>query len=240
MYSTIKQAILCTALTFCCALALNAQDSDITLDEESKSKMSLGKNNGSFIGFGFVVGPNEFSGANINYGNSGDFIYGGRRLHKLGIQEFFKLGTSFYYRYSDYRLEQDSQKTFPTSNLFDKEKIAMHFVGFDAFMSIRFDKKLNKKHGTKLDLGGYIDWAFNKQHKTIAKIEDPINPPYAKKIVTVNKKLDYIENFHYGLLARFTFKQVSIYGNYRINNIFVEKYNFKDVPKFMIGIQFGV
>ncbi len=217
-------------------VATAQEDKGLTTPEN----VSFGKGNGGYMAYGFVVGPNDFSGANVTYGSSNDFQWGNRNHYKLGIQEFIKLGNSTYYRLTDFRFEQDAEKNFPTSTIYDKEKIKLHRLGFDLFLSFRFDKNLNQKHGTKLDLGGYVEWAFSKRHKIRNKFDNNITYPFTDTQIIINKKLDYIRNFQYGVVARLSLKNLTVYGDYRISNLFKDKYNFKDLPKIVAGLQINI
>lgn len=241
----MKKISLLAALLLLFSFVLQAQEEEpeTSFELPKRSNPLKGSDKGTtYWGFGFVVGPDEYNYGEMLYGTSTDFVYGVRNF--IGKKEGrVKLGTSYYYRYQDYRLEQNQDKTFPTTTLFDKEKIITHSIGLELFGRVRFDQKLSKKHGLGLDLGVWGEWYAGSRHKTKLDLDETV-APYSKEAVSITKKLDYLNRWHYGALARLNLKNFNIYGIYRLSNIFkddfkrtdTENYDFGDFSPFTVGI----
>ncbi len=198
----------------------------------------------SFIGFGFVLGPNDFTGADVMLGPSSDFIWGGRNLFKMGNTQWLSLGISNYYRFQDYRLEQNETKVFPSSTLFDKEKISTHALGLDFFVRLRFDRRFERRQGIDVDLGIFGEWYFATRHKVKVKPSDEEMEqwPFARTSVTLHKGPDYLRRWHYGGVLRMNIRNLTFYGKYRLSNLFKSDFEFgelafdNDLPKITAGI----
>ena len=237
-------------LLICGALNAQAQQSDETEDNVGKksfSREALSEKGQGYLGLGFVLGANDFTNGEAISGASNEIIMGNRSFIDLGEQNLVKLGFDSYYRFTQYRIKQDSLKSFPFVNQeVDKERLSSHSLGLEVFGRIRFDNKSKKKQGYTLDLGVYGEWNFANRHIIWTKAaEQDLYDLDSKKQKTVNKGLKYMNRWEYGLSGRIGIKNFAIYGNYRMSSLFNKDHNRalhgelfdNDMPNIIVGIQ---
>jgi len=185
----------------------------------------------AFIGLGFVLGGYS-TGAQINYGQSREFIVGGgigRRWIKWN-----GIGIDIYYKSTGYYLAQDSGKILPNSTLHKSEKISFDNIGglaYDRFYLGTFF----------VDAGFYFDWAFYSKHITW----DSYPGSYGGTDKVIEKQLDFVNNTNYGLTFRGgKTNGVSLYFNYRLSKVFKGASSnypaFPQLPVYTLGIIVGL
>lgn len=247
--------IFTLSILFLVSLSMMAQEPEAPeTSDDTKTRQFSTKNIGNdndddrtYIGFGFLVGENEFENANPQGGASNEVIWGSRTMVDLGNQQFAKLGFDAYYRFSQYRLEQDSAKTFPSSTIFSKERLSTHGMGLELFIRFRFDKNYDKKYGYSLDIGAYGEWNFARRHVIWQKYEDEdfLGDRYFKTQKAISKRVGYINPWEYGLSAKLGVKNFTIYSTYRLSNFFKKDFDediipvdlSQDLPKISVGLQ---
>lgn len=225
-------------LFFANLITIQAQNEQIErVDASSRQKVS------TYLAIGFIMGPEDFSGADMQYGASLDFQYGSRSYLNFANNRIFRLGTGVYYRNLRYRIDQDSDKLFPTTIQVDRERLSFHALGLEFFANFRFDGRSIKKQGIGIDIGAYGEWFAGTRQVSVLKLSDN-NPleEQGKKSKQVLKQLKYINRWHFGLLARVNFRNFTIYGDYRLSDIFDQDYLKErslsgDFAKIILGIQ---
>jgi len=226
-------------LFFCCFLGLNQSvDAQIldSLKNLNKSKVDKKVDRSAYYHVGFMLNEPDYNGPEIRLGNSWRWGVGNQTAFLLGDGNRFALGWGTNFAWDHYRLEQNDLKSFPDSTLHDKEQFISQNIYFDLFPRFYFDDKPNNKARSYIDLGLYGEWSHTMKHKTINEY-DPANGVGGGKTEVVQRKLDYVNRWHYGAVARLNFGILGIFGVYRFNDLFKEDSNLTDLPKLMVGLQ---
>jgi len=186
-----------------------------------------------FLGYGFIVGPSENDSAQTIGGSSSSFTLG--YLFKWRVSRWYELGFSASYHYSSFHLKQDSSKIVPNAELHKREKIVFNNIQLAPFQRFKFR---NRHHstGTFLDLGVYAGYNYRTKHQTRERNQTP----GTSRTRTVNLGLNYADDFSYGLLARVGFNRVMFYGRYRFSDLFTEKSDLPELPRFEVGFKIGI
>ena len=189
-----------------------------------------------YVNYGFVFGANEGEGAEIRTGNSSQFAIGLR--YKRRLSNFYAIGFDLSYNITTFHLKQDSAKILPDTLLHDKEKFSGNNATLQLYNRFNFGKSGNHI-GRYLDLGGYGEWAFSVTHYT-KDTDDRAIALGAKATQTTNKGLKYAAPFNYGLAARIGFGKMAVFGKYRLSDMFVSKYDYPELPRIVVGLEFGI
>jgi hypothetical protein len=238
----MKNKLSVLALAFSCISIVSAaqttiMEKDVLSDTIApRSGPNLRHFTHLYLGFGFVGGQVEGGGASIRYFHSTDFNAGIR--HKRKINRFYDLVFDFNYGLTSFSIEQQAGKTFPTTNLFSREKINFNHFGLQLYNRINFGRRGNFIKNF-IDLGGYGDWEFQVKHITVQN-NISSSPYFANNARVIHTGLDYINNLNYGLGARIGRNRFSLYGKYRLSNLFKPDYNFPELPRLIVGLQMGL
>jgi hypothetical protein len=202
-------------------------DMDDSTSHKKSFKISTGD---AFIGGGFVTGGTQ-AGAPVKYGASREFIVGFGWEQK--IVKWDGIGMDYYYKSTDFYLNEDSAKTFPNNILHKQEKISVQNFGGLLYDRIHFSKKIF------LDGGVYGDWAFHSKYITW---DD--NTPGAGSTKIIQRNLSFVNPLDYGLTFRFGYSEgVSLYFNYRLSNLLqngpASEPAYPKLPAFVFGIDIG-
>ncbi|MFW5886746.1 MAG: hypothetical protein ACOCUL_03215 [Bacteroidota bacterium] len=238
----MKNTRFCLTFLIILLFTLNIRAQEVLMNEEvkdEKERLQEGPNLEKFwhpyISFGLITDFDESAGARINLGRSWYFQLGYRQKYK--ISEYFSLGYDLSYSYKTYNLTQENEKIFPTDSLYNKEKINFNNFGLELYTRFNFSKR-GDQLGTYLDIGPYINWAFNV--KNVIKQNDfPIDNLANQKIITY-KRLQYTRNYNYGLRGRLGFRKYIIFGEYRLSNIIQQDFQYPELPRLTLGLQFAI
>lgn len=189
-----------------------------------------------YVNYGLVLGATEGDNADIKTGNSSQFAIGLR--YKRRLSNFYAFGFDLSYNITTFHLKQDSAKMLPNTDLHDKEKLSFNNATLQLYNRFNFGKRGNHI-GRYIDLGGYGEWAFSVTHYT-RDTDDRAKALGAKATETTNKRLKYTAAFNYGLAARIGFGKVAVFGKYRLSDMFVSKYDYPELPRIVVGLEFGV
>jgi hypothetical protein len=189
-----------------------------------------------FFGEGLIIGPSDAGGADIIQGNSNNLDFGVRYKRKIG--GVYSVGFEVYLSRRNFRLKQDSGKVFPTTNLYDKEKLQYNTLKVGVFQRFNFDRDRGNFIGKYLDLGGYGEVLASGRHVTMNK-PDIASIAGASKIRNTNTNLVYANLLNYGVRARFGSNKVSVYGDYRLSDMFdTDVANlYTELPRIMVGLE---
>lgn len=226
-------------LFFCCFLGLNQSvDAQIldSLRNISKSQVDKKIDRSAYYHVGFMLNEPNYDGPEIRLGNSWSWGVGNQTAFILGENNRFAIGWGTNFTWDTYRLEQNDLKDFPDSTLHDKEQFITQNVYLDFFPRLYLDDKPNNKARSYIDLGIYGEWSYIMKHRTVNEY-DPPNSLGAQKTEVVQRKLDYINRWHYGAIARINFGVLGIFGVYRLNDLFSDDSNLTDLPKLTVGLQ---
>ncbi len=183
-----------------------------------------------YVGYGFIAGKPDAIGSDINYGNSGNFVFGFR--YKFKICKFWAIGYDIDLNTYSYNLKQDSTKITPNKILHKKESLNTTNLGMGLYTRFNFGRRGNQI-GKFIDLGAYGDFMVAAKNYT----KDELNNGNIVK--TTISKLKYFEPLNYGATARIGFNRYVLYGNYRISDMFESSYIYPELPRITIGLQIG-
>lgn len=186
-----------------------------------------------FLSYGFLLGEAESDSANIIYGKSSSFQVG--LLFKWRMSKWLELGFDFSYHYAAFHLKQDSSKIIPNSLLHDKEKMIFNDLLLSPFLRIKL-KNIYHSTGTFLDLGAFAGYTYRSVHYTL----DYALSKHSHRTKIKNIRLDYTQDYCYGLMARLGFNRVVFYGKYRLSDLFIEDYAYPELPRIEAGIMIGL
>lgn len=209
-----------------------SSDNDSDNNNDSTSMTHSHNFGDGFIGFGFVLGPDN-NGGRIKYGKSREFNFGFG-----GGYKFFKwngIGADIYYKSTGYYLVQDSTKIMPDNTLHSSEKIA-----FNNFGGLVFDRFFIGK--MFFDGGFYYDWTFHTRHVSWDNHSGSANLSSSTK--TIDRQLVFANPSAYGLTFRFGSQQgFCFYFNYRMSNLFKQAAGSiagpPEMPPYTLGIDLG-
>lgn len=183
-----------------------------------------------YVGIGFPLHTNEDG----NYTKpvlSADFNTGIR--YKRKISNNLSTGLDLFVSSAAYKIKQKGNKIIPDTIINDREKLQVNSIGSAAWLRLNVGRRGNFI-GNYLDLGGYGCWNFQKKHKTTNTIDT------GEKIKVSTSRLNYIETFSYGLLARIGVSRYVLTARYRISNIFKASYAMPELPRLSVGLEVGL
>jgi hypothetical protein len=226
--------IIFIALLFASA---NAFTQEILLEQNVKSdsiRPSRGPNLKNFshfyIGLGFPINTNE-DVTYTKFGSSTNIDFGFR--YKRKFTNFFATGFDLGIGSTTYNLSQDVPKTVPDTIINEKEKFRIFSVSPSAYLRFNFGRRGNYV-GNFLDLGAYGDWNIRKLHLTVNENEQD------EKVKVETTRLDYMENFSYGFLARAGSNRYVVTAKYRMSDIFKSSYAIPELPRLTVGVEVGL
>ncbi len=226
--------IIFIALLFASA---NAFAQEILLEQNVKSdsiRPSRGPNLKNFshfyIGLGFPLNTNE-DVTYTKFGSSTAIDFGFR--YKRKFTSFFATGFDLGIGSNTYNLSQDVPKTVPDTIINEKEKFRIFSVSPSAYLRFNFGRRGNYV-GNFLDLGAYGGWNMRKMHLTVNKNEQD------EKVKVETTRLDYMENFSYGFLARAGSNRYVVTAKYRMSDIFKSSYSIPELPRLTVGVEVGL
>jgi len=194
-----------------------------------------------YLGAGIIAGAITGDGLPIDYNSSHTFIAGFR--NDRIVAGFYSIGYNICFTNLSFAIKQDSlKKTIPNAILHDAEKLKFNNVGIDVFQRIYIRRK-GERIGTFFDTGIYGNWAFNIKHQ-IKDHYKTVNQNNAHIAKIIYKRLNYIEQFSYGVRARIGYHRYAIAVDYRISDFFNEIYHNEildvELPRFTIAFQIGL
>lgn len=189
-----------------------------------------------YLDYGFILGGTKGYGAEVLYGKSSTFTSGLR--YKLKVLRFYAVGFDVNYHFQAFHLKQDSTtKIVPNAEVHFQEKLKFHNAGTEIYNRINIGRR-GDRIGNFVDFALYFNWSFLIKHYTEDKL-DQRNEYRAKFVETVNKQLDYTNNFHYGLRVRLGFNRYVISASYRLSNILNDTFDVC-LPRYTLGLQIGL
>ncbi|MBN2521076.1 MAG: hypothetical protein JXB17_11255 [Bacteroidales bacterium] len=203
-------------------------------------KKQIGPNEKHFLHFYINYGlfpqesQNYLPEINTFYSNSKSIGY----RYKYKISENIAIGCDLIYENWLYSLKQNDNKTFPDSLLHEKENLIINHLGTSPYLRINFSKTGNHISWF-MDIAPVFYITLNTKHVVFDKSENE-NTNY-KNSKTIYKQLDYFEKYNYGLIVRFGYSRLVIFGKYRFSDSFTGNYdNIYKLPRFDVGLQLGI
>ncbi len=189
----------------------------------------------AFVEWGWTAGSEEGSGCDIMYGYSHTFAFGAR--YKLKLAKYYAMGLDVSYLYQMFRIKQTQDKILPSSIQHDQEKLKFNHLSIEYFNRINFGRAGNRI-GNFVDFGVFLNWAFNIKHYTEDSFDTPTQDG-ATHQERINTNLNFTKNYNYGLRGRIGFGKYVISINYRISDLFNNRFDI-ELPRYSIGLQFGI
>jgi hypothetical protein len=158
-------------------------------------------------------------------------------LKKRKLNNTFSLGYDISFSYRNYRIKDTSYYALPAGSSLIKERIYTRNLQLKPWFRINIGKRGNTI-GNYIDLGAFGEWSFARTH--YYKFENPKGTPEGVKGEYLLKKHDWFLPFNYGAMLRIGFNKWSLYGMYRISNMFKQNVYFKELPRITAGINYAI
>ncbi|RSK43987.1 hypothetical protein [Hymenobacter rigui] len=188
-----------------------------------------------FIGYAPVVGRPAGPGADLRYFASAEPFAGIR--YKFRLTKGLSTGFDMRYARLAYALEQNSRKQLPTTALHHKESIVLSQVQLEPFLRLGFGRRGNVI-GHYVDVSGWGGWTMATSHHT----EDQPGTNGSARTVTVERGLDYVRRWSYGVGARAGAGRYALLGRYRLSDTFRGPATaaYAELPRWLIGLELGL
>ena len=233
--------ILFFALLILVSIYTEAQDVKLEKDVEEQYKGTKGPNmrhhKHMYFGIGGISGFDEEIGTAINPWKSGQIVIGYR--YKLKLLSFYAIGLDMNFKMNQYYFDDDDVNPLdidnPLANITGEEKHSLtnNGLGLEFYQRINIGKRGNA-------LGKYLDTGFRGQWN-MTNVEDYVlitdNDPFVGKTMVVNRRLNYIEAFSYGLSARIGINKFVIYSYYRLSDYFKPEFGIPELSRLSFGAQ---
>ena len=201
---------------------------DNTKDKTTEIGPNLKRHNQLFFRFGFVEGIDK-PGARIIFGKSTDFAFGFRKRYK--ISSLYSLGFETELQARSYKFKQTIEKTFPDTIINKSQSLNYGNLGLGFFSRFNFDPHRGNFLGTFLDIGIVGSWHFGTEEFSENKLS---NGTTETKMIS---DLAYVKKLSASVYSRIGFSHVSVYGSYRLTDLFKDAYKYPDLPRLVIGIE---
>ncbi len=236
----MKRIIFLVAFIMAYAFA-EAQEVVLSKDVEDQYKGTNGPNmrhfGQAYFGFGWIVDLDEEMGTAINPWKSGQLIFGYR--YKLKLLSFYALGIDMNFKMNQYYFDGDDENpedsANPLANVIGEKKHSLvnNGIGLELYQRINIGKRGNSL-GKYLDTGIRGQWNMaNVEEYTLITKDDL----YVGKTKVINRKLNYIEPFSYGLSARLGINKYILYSYYRLSDTFKPEFDIPELSRLSFGAQ---
>lgn len=184
-----------------------------------------------FLGMGFYL-PGAESDA-MNYWSTNTFHTGLR--YKYKISNTFSTGLDLHYKNSTFNFNKETQ-IIQDNRFYDKEKMIVHGVGSEYYFRINFDTDRGNYVGNFVDLGFYMEWLPWSRYITNNKSGASL---YKEK-EEIYKNLKRLEDFEYGISLKMAKNKYVLFINYRLSDLFDDKYGYVELPRATVGLLLGL
>lgn len=181
------------------------------------------------IGISMAVPTNNEEFLPIHYGSSYNLEAGFKYFYRPGSR--YAIGTIFQYTCYTYQMKEAAANETFVSNVpgeVKQEYFRSSNLGTGLINRFYFFPKSNKPFA--LDLGGYIDYSYNKRYN-VKTIENGKQNKYKYRD---GSKFNPIQAGVYGAVSK---GKYSIFARYRLTNFFNPNEVSLEVPRLSIGIQ---
>ncbi len=213
-------------------------DKDVDKQYEDKKGPNMRYYGHFYQALGFAIPYEEMSGANIQVGKSSEYFVGYR--YKLKLLSFYAIGFDVNYIWRRYGIKSEPDlpvdvalNPFSQASLVDKMNLGLSSLGGEVYNRVNIGKRGNVL-GKYFDIGIKAEW--NIGNRLVIK-QKAVAGDYFEKSRSVQKNLNFIEKFSTLLTARIGINNYSIYGNYRISNLFTTDYSIPELPPLTAGFQ---
>jgi len=198
-------------------------------------KVDRGPNSRKFTHAYIIAGGIESNSKMINPAFSHEFGFGWLKKRKLS--NAFSVGYDFSFSYRNYRIKDTSYYALPIGSTLIKERLYTRNLQLKPWFRINIGKHGNTL-GKYIDLGAFGEWSFARTH--YYKFENPKGTPEGVKGEYLLKKQDWFLPFNYGAMLRIGSNKWSIFGMYRVSDMFKQNIFFKEMPRITAGINYAI
>lgn len=188
------------------------------------------------VGLGFAAGPDGGPNGAVDHGKSTDFKLTASYRRLFGQR--FGLGARLVYFNQNFTLEQ---------NTFDRERLILNSLNLEGYFRIVLAPK-SGKNGWFLDGGAFGTWIPGARVHQESNLP---NNPFTAEQEVIFRDLSFVEDFGYGVSARFGVNSYALYARYRISDMFSPITDpaalsmpngllFDELPRLTIGLEIGL
>jgi hypothetical protein len=227
-----------TLIIFFVLICFASQAQTVLLDVDRKKERvttdrgpNLKKFSHFFIRGGMLVSADK-AGARIIYGPSVNLGFGLRVKYK--ISPVYALGWEIENQYLDYKLKQQVERVIPDSLINDMSRYDYSTFVAGIYNRINFDPGRGNYLGKFLDIGIAGEWHYSIKYITKNDGQD------GTLVKTVIRGLDYTNNFNARVYARLGLSHISIFGHYRLLDLWKTSSGYPDMPRVVAGIDLAI
>lgn len=219
------------------SFSTKAQTVLLNVDRNNEQKITeRGPNLKKFTHIIFHAGllaSQDKPGAQIIYGGSLNLALGIRKKYK--ITPFYSLGFDIQNQYTDYKLKQVKGKILPDTVINNiSGRLDYYSSGFGFYNRINFDPRRGNFLGAFLDLGIMGEWYYSIKSVSKNKRTD------GTILKSVVRNLPYVNNLDAKIYARIGFSHFSLFGSYRLTELFKTSFNYPDLPRLILGMELAI
>ncbi len=239
----MRNAVFLIALICLVSFQIQAQDVVLEKNVEDQYQRDKGPNTAFFgqgyVGFASILNFDESKGTAIKPWQSGQLVIGYR--YKIKLLSFYSIGFDLGFRMNDYYLKGDKDNPFDSLNPLSfktgekRQTFTNNGLGLEVYQRINIGKRGNSL-GKYLDVGIQGQWNVADVEEIVTNFE---NAKFVGRERLFNRRLQYVEEFSYGLSARIGIDKLVIYGNYRLSDIFKEDFQIPELPRLAVGLQYA-
>ncbi|RPD48711.1 hypothetical protein DNI29_08860 [Hymenobacter sediminis] len=188
-----------------------------------------------YLGYAPVVGQADGPGADLRYFKSAEFFVGVR--HKYRLTRSVAAGFDVRYARLAYHLQQNSQKLLPNSSQHHSESLVVSQLQLEPYVRVGFGRRGNVI-GHFVDVTGWGGWALATSHH----YEDRPGTGGSKRTVVVERDLDYVRRWPFGLGARLGSGRYVATARYRLSDTFTPQASptYAELPRWVVGLELGL
>jgi hypothetical protein len=198
-------------------------------------KVKSGPNSKKFTHAYLIVGGIVPDSKIIDPTFSHEFGFGWLKKRKLN--NVFSLGFDLAFSYRNYRIKDTSFYALPVGADLVKERLYTRNLQLKPWLRINIGKRGNSL-GKYIDLGAFGEWSFARTH--YYKFENLKGTPQGVKGEYLLKKHDWFLPFNYGAMVRIGMNKWSLFGMYRVSDMFKKNIFFNEMPRITAGVNYAI
>ena len=229
-----KTPIIFIVLLFCISIGVKSQTVLLNVDRENEPEYNKGPNTTNYthalFDFGFVIPPDN-SGSRITFGKSVSISFGVRSKYK--ISRLYAMGWELHSGFCDYKLKQQTGKTFPDTLLVDVQRFDVANITWAYFNRFNFDVARGNIIGHYLDIG--IRGKYNYSMEEVIKQE----VAHGNATIKIDN-LEYTNKWQAEVFASIGSGRYSLWIARRLSKMFKSEFGYSELPNTTIGIEIGL
>lgn len=189
-----------------------------------------------YLNYGFCADDAE-NGAQTRFWQTRHWDIGWR--YKLRVANFYAIGTDLSIGSQRFGLKQNSHKTLPDTVLHDVERLTLTPLRLGFYKRFNYGKRGNYI-GNFVDVGIHGQWHIALRHFTQNETKTDDKEAQAGMVKVTKSRLNYYEDFGWGLHARIGFNRWVFSANYRMSQMFISRFELPELPRLSVGLQIGI